>query len=76
MYLQVKTNCIGCGLCSSICPKIFKLHAGRAQIIEEINLKSNLACIKEAIINCPVEAIKIKEYDKKITIYKLKSFTN
>lgn len=64
MHLRVKMDCIGCGLCPSICPLVFELHSGRAQIIEEANLKNSLTCIKEAIMNCPVQAIEIREYEK------------
>ena len=58
-------NCIGCGLCASICPHVFELHDGRSQIIEKADLKTNLSCIKEAIMNCPIQSIEIKDFDKK-----------
>lgn len=57
-------DCIGCGLCPSICPLVFELHTGRAKIIEGTKLKANLTCIKDAMINCPVQAIEIKDYDQ------------
>lgn len=47
--------CIGCGVCSQLCPEIFKLDEdeGKAVVI------SQAACeaLKEAVDSCPVYAI-------------------
>jgi len=49
-----KEKCIGCGLCVSICEKVFKMGAdGKAKVISQ----EKLPCVKEAIDSCPVEAI-------------------
>ena len=53
-----KEKCIGCGTCTVIAPKTFKLgDDGKAEAITppgDVTEK-----IKEAIDSCPVEAIKI-----------------
>ena len=48
-----KAKCIGCGACVSTCPEGFELKNGKANV-----KNSNAKCIKEAIENCPVNAIK------------------
>jgi ferredoxin len=60
MNVKVKIDCIGCGLCCSVCPDVFELKAGRA-FVKESKTESSKNCVKEAIMNCPVEAIEIKE---------------
>lgn len=48
-----KNKCIGCGLCESICGEIFVMKDGKAQV----KAQKNLPCVKEAVDNCPVNAI-------------------
>jgi ferredoxin len=49
-----KNKCIGCGLCTSICPAVFKMDDdNKAEVIAQ----KKLPCVKEAIESCPVEAI-------------------
>jgi ferredoxin len=49
-----KEKCIGCGLCTSICPDVFALGKdGKAFAKAQKDLPS----VKEAITSCPVEAI-------------------
>lgn len=58
MQVRVDQNkCIGCGLCVSLCPKVFKLgNDGKSHVIS----KKVVDCdIKEAIESCPVEAISL-----------------
>jgi len=51
-----KDKCIGCGACASTCPEVFEMSDnGKAQI--KSNAKKDAKCVKEAIKNCPVEAI-------------------
>jgi ferredoxin len=50
-----KKSCIGCGSCEAMCPKIFKINKGKAEVI----LQKELPCLKDAIESCPVDAIKI-----------------
>lgn len=53
--------CTGCGLCSDSCPDVFELGEDTAQVkVSEIppDLKD---CVKQAVEDCPVEAIEIEE---------------
>jgi len=53
-----KEKCIGCGACASTCPEVFVMNDdGKAEVKAGVDLKKNAKCIKEAIKNCPVEAI-------------------
>jgi ferredoxin len=53
-----KDKCIGCGACSATCPEVFEMgDDGKAQVKAKFDEKKNAKCIKEAINNCPVEAI-------------------
>lgn len=53
-----KDKCIGCGACAATCPQVFELGGdGKSQLKKGADLKKNEKCIKEAITNCPVEAI-------------------
>lgn len=56
MMIKVdEKKCIGCGSCEAICPEIFKMNKGKA----EVKSQKNPPCLKEAIESCPVEAIKM-----------------
>ena len=48
-----KEKCIGCGLCASVCPKVFEMSEGKAKV----KAQKDLPCVKEAIESCPVNAI-------------------
>jgi ferredoxin len=50
-------KCIGCGLCTSICPEVFELKNSKAAVIG--NCKGNEDKCKEAADSCPVQAIKL-----------------
>jgi ferredoxin len=51
-----KKKCIGCGVCPSLCPDVFKLgDDGKAEVISQ----ENIECAKEAAESCPVEAIEV-----------------
>jgi len=51
-----KETCIGCGSCEAICPDVFELKDGKAQVKSGADTKK--PCVKEAIDGCPVESIK------------------
>ncbi len=56
-----QNKCIGCGLCQSLCPRVFRLNAkGKSQVIND----KALPCVKEAIASCPVGAISLKKEKK------------
>lgn len=49
-----KNKCIGCGLCASICEEVFEMTSdGKAKV----KAQKKIPCVKEAISNCPVDAI-------------------
>ncbi|MGY4884478.1 MAG: ferredoxin [Nanobdellota archaeon] len=51
-------KCIGCGACAATCPQVFEMgDDGKSHIKANADEKKNAKCIKEAIQNCPVEAI-------------------
>jgi ferredoxin len=51
-------KCIGCGMCQSLCPQVFKLGSnGKSKVINP-NGKCNL---QEAVDSCPAEAISFEE---------------
>jgi ferredoxin len=53
-----KEKCIGCGLCSNLCPEVFELgEDGKAKVKDNTDLEQNKECIKEAKESCPVNAI-------------------
>ena len=53
-----KEKCIGCGLCTTICPDVFEMtDDGKSSIKEGADLEKNKDCVKEAIDSCPAGAI-------------------
>lgn len=51
-------KCIGCGLCASVCPKVFELGKdGKSHV--KAGVKKKVGCEKEAADGCPVSAIKL-----------------
>lgn len=50
--------CIGCGACAATCPNVFEMKDGKSYV-KKGQEKSKLPCVKEAIENCPVSAIKL-----------------
>jgi len=55
-----KNLCIGCGVCSTIAPKTFKLGPdGKAEVIEPT--VDDEETIKKVIDSCPVGAIKLAD---------------
>jgi ferredoxin len=55
-----KDGCIGCGLCESICPNVFRMdNEGKAEVIASEVGKENEADCLHAAKECPVTVIKI-----------------
>ena len=50
--------CIGCGLCTSICPEVFEMNDdGKAVVIAGADFAAVEATLTEAVESCPVAAI-------------------
>jgi len=60
MKIEINDDlCIGCGICSSICPEIFEIKEdGKCHVISE---NFEVSDAKEAEESCPEQAIIIKE---------------
>lgn len=50
-------GCISCGLCSDLCPEVFRLD-DVAVVREGADYNANESQIKESAESCPVEVIK------------------
>ena len=58
MRFFVNDDCIGCGLCPSVCPEVFSMtNEGVAKAISEDVSGSTASCAQEAQQQCPVSAI-------------------
>lgn len=60
MDTHVTSACIGCGLCTNICPDVFTLTdegvaAARDEIAPELESQ-----VEEAAESCPVDAIEVE----------------
>lgn len=56
-----KDACIGCGLCTDICPDVFSMgDDGFAVAIEGDILNDAVDCAKDAQEQCPTGAISLK----------------
>ena len=51
-----KEKCIGCGVCTAICPKVFKLREDDLKA-EVIGSEATAECVDQAIESCPTQAI-------------------
>jgi ferredoxin len=52
-------TCIGCGLCASLAPEVFRLVDGVSQVYNPAGAPKNK--IQECIDGCPVSAISWQE---------------
>ena len=57
MKYKVNDSCIGCGLCESTCPEVFRIEGDVAIAIEGEVPVETLAAATEAKDGCPVGAI-------------------
>ncbi len=49
-----ENQCIGCGLCVSLCDEVFQMKDNNKA---SVKAQKKLPCVKEAIDSCPVSAI-------------------
>lgn len=52
-------TCIGCGLCVSICPEVYKMEGDKAVVIGSAVPKEAEESSKKAADDCPVTAITV-----------------
>ena len=58
MKFRVNDACIGCGLCASTCPEVFRMTDENVAVANEEEVASQLEnAAREAQENCPVSAI-------------------
>jgi len=57
MRYHVNEDCIGCGLCTGICPEVFSMVGGVSKAKEEAVSGDVQARADEAKDSCPVSAI-------------------
>lgn len=50
-------KCIGCGMCESLCPEVFKMKDGKSYLCEKADLEKNKDCIESTIQSCPTKAV-------------------
>ncbi len=55
MKVLVNDDCIGCGLCASMCPQVFEMVGDRSEAVGNPDTCS--AEVEEAAAACPVNAI-------------------
>jgi len=53
--------CTGCGLCSDNCSEVFELTDDIAQVVVDEIPPEHEDCVRDAVDDCPVEAITIIE---------------
>jgi len=54
-------TCIGCGLCAETCPEVFEMDDDKARVKGDEVPGNVVDSCREAVENCPVEAIQIEE---------------
>ena len=65
--MKVEINeerCTGCGLCVDTCPDVFMMDDDKAIVTVDEVLEDDEEAVKEAVENCPVEAISVPEEEE------------
>ncbi|MDF2543552.1 MAG: ferredoxin [Herbinix sp.] len=56
-----RDGCIGCGLCSDICPKVFQMaDDGKAEVYVDVIPPDSEDTASEAADSCPVSVITVE----------------
>ena len=56
-----KDTCVGCGVCTAICPEIFEMgDDGIAEASEDEIADNLIKSAKDAEVQCPVSAITVE----------------
>lgn len=57
----VKDDCIGCGVCNSICPEVFEMDDDGLAVALEGDFPPDLEdAVRDAADSCPTDTIKIR----------------
>lgn len=59
MTAYVNENCIGCGMCVSICPEVFQMTDENTAFANGDILPEQETAVQEAADSCPVSAIEV-----------------
>lgn len=59
MTAYVNENCIGCGLCTTICPEVFTMTDENVAHASGDVLPEQEQSVQEAADSCPVSAIEV-----------------
>jgi ferredoxin len=59
--VNVNDKCIGCGLCTNICPEVFEIGEDGKSHAKNVNFEEFSEKIIEAKDSCPVSAIEVEE---------------
>ena len=58
MKFFVNDDCIGCGLCASLCSEVFSMTDDGVAKAKDADVAGNVAeCAEKALEQCPVSAI-------------------
>lgn len=56
----IKEDCIGCGVCNSICPEVFEMDDDGLAVAQEGDFPADMEdSVRDAADSCPTDAIKI-----------------
>jgi ferredoxin len=61
MKVRVTDDCIACGLCVDTCPEVFEMGDEFAEAIVDVVPAEHEEAVRQAVEECPVEAIVIEE---------------
>lgn len=60
MNAKINEGCIGCGMCETACPEVFRVgDQGVAEVVGEVT-PANESSAREAAEGCPVSVILIE----------------
>lgn len=59
MKVRIEDTCTACGLCCDTCPEVFEMGDDMATVIADDVPAEHEASVRQALDECPVEAIVI-----------------